>query len=229
MTSHSLETVVETARRGSAFYRELYKDVPAQGYRLQDLPIVDQDAFWEASRRNGNELLTSAMENGYVFRSGGTTGDPKSSVFNHEEWQAFASSFGRGMSARGIQPGDRVANLFYAGDLYASFLFISDSLDLARNHSLQFPLAGSSDPQYVVQTLREFNINVIVGLPVTLNAIGAYVEREHGELQGIERMLFGGESMFPSQIEHLGKVFPGVEVASIGYASVDAGLLGPEG
>jgi phenylacetate-CoA ligase len=42
----------------------------------------------------------------------------------------------------------------------------------------------------------------------------------------VERIFFGGESMYPDQRKRLQAVFPGVEVYSIGYASVDAGLLG---
>ena len=45
-------------------------------------------------------------------------------------------------------------------------------------------------------------------------------------MPGINRLLFGGESLYPDQRAILLSAFPNARAASIGYASVDAGLLG---
>lgn len=51
-----------------------------------------------------NRLLTGPMTDGVVFKSGGTTGAPKFSVFTHGEWDAFVTAFGRGMAPNGSPP-----------------------------------------------------------------------------------------------------------------------------
>lgn len=73
MKTYPLETVVSVARSLSPYYRELYKDVP------------------------------------------------------HEGW-TMTGTFGYHLAESGPEKGDRVANLFYAGELYSSFLFLHDSL-----------------------------------------------------------------------------------------------------
>jgi len=69
------------------------------------------------------------MTDGTAFKSAGTTGKPKFSIYRASEWDSLCEGFGRGMAAGGLRPGERLANLFYAGDLYASFLFITHSLE----------------------------------------------------------------------------------------------------
>ena len=42
----------------------------------------------------------------------------------------------------------------------------------------------------------------------------------------IEKVYFGGETMYEDQRELMKEVFPGIKIYSVGYASVDGGLLG---
>src|SRR3989338_4729487 len=106
-----LAELLQFVRVHSPFYRELYKYV-AKDCSLTDLPITEQQDFWTAYGQN--RLLTSAPIEGIVFKSCGTTGNPKFSVFTSEEWLTFTTEFGRGMArGKSIEPGDRVANIFY--------------------------------------------------------------------------------------------------------------------
>lgn len=225
MKTYPLETIVAVARERSAYYRDLYKNVP-ENYSLEDLPIIDQTRFWEANSAQNNRLLTAPMRDGIVFKSGGTSGDPKFSVYDRSEWESFVEAFGRGIGRDGVRPGDRVANLFFAGELYASFLFIHNSLARTPVPMLQFPLGGAADFKVVTETLRQYEVNVLAGLPVTFTSLADYVEQQGITDLKIDRILFGGENMYDDQRALLAKVFPGVTVSSIGYASVDAGLLG---
>ena len=222
---YPLDTVVATARQLSPFYRELYADLPERP-TLQQLPVVDQKAFWAANTQRDNRLLTGPMRDGIVFKSGGTTGEPKFSVYNRVEWDAFTGAFGAGLDAGGVQDGDRVANLFYAGELYSSFIFIMRSLDQARAGSLQFPISGHAGADMIEHAIGDFAINTIAGAPTTLMNLASHYINGGRTAPSVRRLLFGGESMYADQREILRRAFPNAQACSVGYASVDAGLLG---
>ncbi|RPJ72131.1 MAG: phenylacetate--CoA ligase family protein, partial [Alphaproteobacteria bacterium] len=219
----SLKEIVENAQSHSPYYRELYANTKFE--KLADLPIIDQSIFWKSN------VLTSEKNDGIVFKSGGSTGSPKYSYFTSLEWQSFTKAFGLGISEGILSDYDRVANLFYVGDLYASFLFIKDSLQwipVEQKKIQQFPIAGATDPKVILATLEEFSINVIAGVPSAILTLLEYYDREKKNYSKIkiEKILFGGESLYPDQYLALKKIFPAVQISSIGYASVDGGLLG---
>jgi phenylacetate-CoA ligase len=222
----TLEEIVRTARAGSAFYADLYRGMPETGWTLEQLPIVDQEKFWAANASDNNKLLTGPMKNGIVFKSGGTTGNPKFSVFTTDEWRSFTEVFGQGLAANGLRAGERVANVFYAGDLYASFLFITFSLHHCPTGAVQFPIAGSTPVEEIIHLMRDYRIDVIAGVPTTILEIGEYVAKQDAPPPAVRKILYGGESIYPDQRAFLQRVMPGVKIVSIGYASVDAGLLG---
>lgn len=216
----------------SPFYRNLYGELGEEGIAglscLSELPPVDQDAFWQANTVCGNQVFTGKACDGIVFKSGGTTGNPKFSVYTREEWQLFCRFFGEGMQQSGLEDGDRLANLFYVGELYASFIFIMKCVEAAPVAALQFPIAGSTDPEICLKTIAEFQINVLAGLPTTLMTIAEHYasnSSKFGKLN-VSKIFFGGESMFPDQRQRLSEIFANPSIRSIGYASVDAGLLG---
>ncbi len=219
----TLKEIVEHAASHSPFYRELYQGILFD--KLSDLPIIDQSLFWKG------EVLTSKEKDGIVFKSGGSTGSPKYSYFTSLEWQSFTTAFGWGMSQGILEDNDRVANLFYVGDLYSSFIFIKDSLQWIPVESkkiLQFPIAGATDAKQILKTLEEFEINVIAGVPSAILTLFEYYEKAKMNYPKvkIEKVLFGGESLYPDQYEAFKKIFPNLKISSVGYASVDAGLLG---
>ncbi len=224
---YPLEIVVATARTLSPFYRRLYQEVPLTGWSLSDLPVVDQQAFWRANcTGRANEVLTGPITGGIIFHSGGTTGAPKLSVYSTEEWRTFTAAFGRGLAANELQDGDRVVNLFFAVDMYASFLFLSGAMEKGPIELLNIPLTGAAAHATIYNALRELGANALIGAPTTLINFAEYVAKQpEGELR-VEKLLYGGEAMYPDQMDFLQRVFPGAKVRSVGYASVDAGLLG---
>jgi phenylacetate-CoA ligase len=219
--------LIHFVRSNSPFYRALYSSLPERLASHERLPILDQGAFWKANGLENNSVLTGPMHDGIVFKSGGTTGSPKFSVFSKEEWAAFNVIFGRGIASANIKAGDRVANLFYAGQLYGSFLFITKSLEESPHAVLQLPVGGGTSMEETAQVVVDFGVNVLAGVPTTIMNLAEYVS-SHGLAKRckVERVLFGGEAMYPDQRERLAEVFPGVRAASIGYASTDAGPLG---
>ncbi len=215
------------AKEHSPYYSQLYSNVTDIS-DLASLPIVDQASFWSANTIRNNQVCSGKMSDGIVFKSGGTTGNPKFSIYSRDEWNLFTKIFGEGIFKTGLSQNDKIANLFYVGELYASFIFIMKSIEEAPLGALQFPISGSTKVPDIVKTVYEFQINVLAGLPTTImNVAEFYFQNRdsYPDLQ-VEKILFGGESMYPDQRIRLQEIFPGVNIVSIGYASVDAGLLG---
>ncbi|MFD9691243.1 phenylacetate--CoA ligase family protein [Kitasatospora sp. NPDC059088] len=226
MPVQPLAELIRFARRNSPFYAELYAGLPDPTARLTDLPVVPQAEFWQANTPRGNRLLTGPLEEAVVFKSGGTTGSPKFSFYSREEWREFTTSFGAGLVDAGLRPGHRVADLFYAGDLYASYTFILDSLHRSPVSNVRLPIGGAAPLESTTQTLEQFQVEVVAGTPTTLCSLADHLLASGRELPSVELLLFGGEGLYQDQQPLLGKVFPNARVSSIGYAAVDAGLLG---
>nr|WP_033063980.1 AMP-binding protein [Pseudomonas sp. GM18] len=182
--------------------------------------------YWSGSNDLSHwPVLTGDVDGALVFKTGGSTSQGKLAVYSHEEWHAFVSTFGASLSAQ-LNNGDRVANLFFSGDLYASFLFVHDSLAHVERSICEFPFTGSVEPDVLADAIERYRINVLAGVPAQLLRFCAYLAQHRRVLCGVETLLYGGESLFAPQLAILAEVFPNARIASIGYASVDAGLIG---
>lgn len=216
-----MDDFLHNIQKNSPFYKKLWSNSPLD---LSKLPIIDQEEFWDANDWKDNTLLTDSNRSGVVFKSGGTTGRPKFSIFTKAEWHEFTKIFGESMDAV-LDDGDRVANMFYSGELYASFLFIEKSLEQSKKETLTFPVAGSTSLKEMVKIINDYDINVLAGVPTSLMALAEYLLSEKIELK-VTKILFGGESLFDDQRPLLNKAFNEPAIHSVGYASVDAGHLG---
>ncbi|KLU17240.1 MULTISPECIES: phenylacetate--CoA ligase family protein [Xenorhabdus] len=225
MTKTTLTDLLHHTREHSAYYRELYQSIP-DNWVLEDLPLVEPNHYWAHS----NDLpawpvLTAPLEGGHVFKTGGSTSEGRLSVFSQQEWKAFIYSFGQGI-ARQLKAGDRVANLFFAGDLYTSFIFIHGALSNSPIPILEFPFTCKVEDELLINNIRLHNINVLAGVPVQLIRLAHYLKEMEQTLPMVETILYGGESIFDSQLTMIRQAFPCARLGSIGCASVDAGLIG---
>ena len=105
---HALGELLAFVRAHSPFYKDFYAAVPPGSTRLADYPVLDSQRFWAANTVQDNQVFTAPVTEGITFKSGGTTGQPKYSVFTHAEWRSFTDAFGQGMRRAGLQPGDRI-------------------------------------------------------------------------------------------------------------------------
>ncbi|MFG2785981.1 phenylacetate--CoA ligase family protein [Streptomyces sp. NPDC048419] len=225
MNDRRIAELIAFVREHSPFYRDLYADLSGGTSNLAALPITDHTAYWASHGVESSRLLTGPHIDGPVFQSGGTTGSPKVSVYTREEWQGMCRSFGTGLPASGLRAGDRVANLFYAGALYSSFVFTFGLLHEAPVPTVQLPIAGSAPLEFTVAALSDFSVNVIAAPPTALCRLARHVIDTAGSLPGIRLALYSGEAIYNDQLDLLAEAFPGITVRSIGYASVDAGVL----
>jgi phenylacetate-CoA ligase len=227
MAVYELQDLIAKIRKHSPFYREYYGNLPEK-VTLRDLPIIDQTRFWEVNTIRNNRVLTGPMHDGVVFFSGGTTGNPKFSVFSRDEFTEFTRTFGTGMAASGLRAGDRVANLFRAGQLYASFMIMSKSFELGPEPVLQFPITATTPHPEALKVIRDFDVDVIAGFVTSVINLADYYDanRELYPSINIRKIFYTGEGVYPDQRANLERIFPGVKILSLGYASVDAGMLG---
>ncbi|MGQ5524101.1 phenylacetate--CoA ligase family protein [Chitinimonas sp. PSY-7] len=221
-----LEHLVQFARQNSPFYADLYRDVPMVGWRIHDLPVIDPAKFWQQSQCLSSwPVLTGPMLDGHVYKTGGSTGDGKLAVYSREEWGDFVRAFGQGVGTQ-LSPGDRVANLFFAGDLYTSFLFIHGALANSPVPVCEFPFTGAVDTDRLAQAIEVHQINVLGCVPAQLLRFASQLLERGQVLSSVTLVLYGGESLFEEQLPMLSLVFPNARYASVGCASVDAGLIG---
>lgn len=224
MTDETLAELVVFARTHSPFYKELYDGLEGP-IRLANLPIVDQSAFWAANTVRDNKVLTGPHTDGVVFKTGGTTSAPRVSVYTRPEWRDLTRTFAGGLADAGLRPGDRVANLYHAGELYSGFILVLNALQEALTDAVQLPIAGTAPLDFTVQTLQDFDATVLAGFPTSLCRLAQYVIDHVGELPAIRLVLFSGEAFYDDQRALVAGAFPNSDLRSIGYGSVDGGIL----
>ncbi|MHC8411064.1 phenylacetate--CoA ligase family protein [Pseudomonas sp. Hz4] len=221
-----LEQLVPYVRQHSNFYCTHLKHLPLNSTDLKDLPLINVNDYWADSNDLHHwPVLTGAVDNALVFKTGGSTGQGKLSVYSRDEWHAMVSTFGQSL-ANQLNHGDRVANLFFSGDLYASFLFTHHSLAHVGKSICEFPFTGQVELDGLAEAISRHRINVLAGVPAQLLRFAAYLAQHRQVLCGVETLLYAGESLFAAQLAIFAEVFPNARIASIGYASVDAGLIG---
>ncbi|MCA2225303.1 phenylacetate--CoA ligase family protein [Nonomuraea aurantiaca] len=226
MPAKSLRDLVDFARRHSPFYAEAYRDVPDGAADLTQLPIIDQTAFWAANVYPDNRLLTGPLTDAGVYTSGGTTGAPKFSPWTRTEHADSVTAFGAGMVRAGLKPGHRVANLFSAGEMYGGFLYIEHSLHNAPVENVRLPIACHASDDSVADLIAYFGVDVLAGPPMKLATVADAVTARGQVADTVELLLFAGDFLFDDLRPQLAKAFPRASIASLGYASVDAGLVG---
>lgn len=226
MPAKPLRDLVAFARRNSPFYADLYRDVPPDFIGLTDLPVIDQPAFWSANRWPDNRLLTGPLTDAGVYTSGGTTGAPKVSPWTRTEHFDSTSAFGAGMVRAGLRPGHKVANLMFVGHLYGGFLYIEASLHNAPVENVRLPVAGHTPDEDIAELIASFGVEVLAGTPMKLGAVAEAVLTLGTRAESVELLLFAGDLLFDDLRPRLTKAFPNAAIASMGYATVDAGLVG---
>lgn len=195
-------------------YRDLYKGKPV--HSAQDLiPLPSYTVPLPSTFRHA--------EGGYVFGSGGTTGNPKYVYFTDNEFHQTAALLAKGYRSQGIRPGDLCANLFVAGNLWSSFLAVDLALSICG--AARLPIGGLADPALILDSLERFRPRAVFGLPSLLATLAARSAAEKRDLQ-VEFISYAGEHLsHPARVE-IEKAWGTRSFYSAGYASVDAGPIG---
>ena len=189
---------------------------PSAPFLPEGTPVMTKDDF--------HHVVVDPKTEHLSFKSGGSSGAPKLSVFSYQDYQDQMAAAADGLFAAGLDPvTDRCINLFNAGHLYGGFISFFTILEVLG--AVQFPMTAVPETREVAEAIVKYRVNTLLGIPVYLNALF----EEHGDLLreygGVKKIFYGGEHFSAAQAAHLRDQF-GIEVIrSAVYGSNDAGPL----
>lgn len=159
------------------------------------------------------------------FYSGGSSGEPKLSVFTYADYNRQMEVAAEGLYAAGLDPRtDRCMNLFYAGSLYGGF--VSFFTILEKLNAVHFPMGASTDFELVGKAIVKNKVDTLLGMPSYFIQLFNTNSELFKQYRGIKKIFYGGEHFSESQRRLLKDEY-GIEVVrSASYGSVDAGPLG---
>lgn len=159
---------------------------------------------------------------GYIFSSGGTTGEPKFVHFSYQEFDHITDMLAENFRSQGIKKGMTVANLFVAGNLWSSFMAVEKALE--KVGVIQLPIGGLCSNENILMYLRKFKPDVVMGIPSLLVLNAEYAEGHNVELE-VPMLFYAGEALSETRRDYLRKTWKTKYFGSAGYASVDAGMI----
>jgi phenylacetate-CoA ligase len=160
---------------------------------------------------------------GYIFSSGGTTGEPKYVHFSYEEFDYMTDMLAENFRCQGLLKGMTVANLFVAGNLWSSFLAVEKAME--KIGAIQLPIGGMCSPENVISYLKKFKPDAILGIPSLLVELAEFTSKRNLEIT-IPLVFYAGEALSKSRTEFLKRTWGTDYFGSAAYASVDAGVIG---
>lgn len=225
MTLNRIKEVVKFAKENSPFFAQKYKEIEFEDFdTFRKVPFLHGDDYKNFLPPIGEGLLTDDVsKSGYVFSSGGTTGRPKSVYRTTEEQHFNTVRLGKGLALSVFTEGDRVANLLFAGNLWASFVSFNQALEHTGCSIL--PIAGNHPVKDIVNILVTYKANAIITIPSVLLSVAEYVEKNNIDLT-IEKVATGGEHLFKEAKDYLKKVLGVQKFASTGYTTNETGSIG---
>jgi len=219
-----LKRIVEIVRKKSPLLSKRYKDITFDSFEsFRKLPLLKGEDYKKYLPPAGDGLMTGEIKGGYIFSSGGTTGKPKSVYRTVEEQHFNTVRLGKGLALSVFDKEDRVANLLFAGNMWASFVSYNQALE--HTGCTILPIGGNHPMETIVQNLLSFKANAIITIPSVLLSLAEYVQTHHIDLK-IDKVSVGGEHLFKESREYLKKVLGVKKIASTGYTTNDTGAIG---
>ncbi|KAF4961210.1 hypothetical protein FGADI_447 [Fusarium gaditjirri] len=221
-----LNGLIAEAKQKSPFYSDLYSDIAVTGHLTpKELPLVDHSKYWAAYHDSERSVMTSSQIDGVLMKTGGTTGIPKFTSYSQIELLRTASLLADGLLHAGLRAGDRVANLFYAGDLYGSFLLHILSVISLPIPAVQIPIGGLMAPDMTAHLLRTCRATAVLSTITSLVRLASYCRAKQERFLSVTAVMFGGEPMFDDQVAAVAYLFPNATIRSCIYGSIDAGVV----
>lgn len=212
---------INEAIKDVPYYRNVRKGMPI--VRIEEMPFLTADDLARHSLLHSKDFVRKDFADGYVFSSGGTSGNPKFTVYTHAEFDEVAKMLARGMELQGLEPGDVVANLFVAGNLWSSFVAIQRALSFLG--AVELPIGGMAEAELILDYLKKFKPKAVIGLPAHLVSLAQKMVEIGLELD-IPLVFYAGEHLNRAAAKILKERWKTVRFCSAGYASVDAGPIG---
>ncbi|KAL9618285.1 MAG: hypothetical protein Q9160_006996 [Pyrenula sp. 1 TL-2023] len=220
-----LQDFLQFLRDHSAYYRGLWNDVPEGVSSVEDLPLTNLDDYWTAAK--DDKLLTRTLWDGMIFRTGGTTSEPKVVYVAREEIAESLPHTGAAWSiSSGIRAGDRIANLFHIGGLYAGFAKMTLALQHVHTQHVHLPITGNEAVSDMANFMRLFKATVIFSNVFTVCRVVDYLVEKGETVDSVRLILFAGETFYKDLRTSWAKAFPNMRVRPLMYGAADGGLIG---
>jgi phenylacetate-coenzyme A ligase PaaK-like adenylate-forming protein/acyl-CoA reductase-like NAD-dependent aldehyde dehydrogenase len=177
------------------------------------------------TKEDFQEALVEERHAQLYFKSGGSSGAPKLSVFTYDDYHAQMRAGAEGLYAAGLDPlKDRSMNLFFSGNLYGGFLSVFSVLEELK--AVHFPMTAQTDLAMVAESIVSNRVNVVLGMPSYVVQLFEQQKNVLGRYRNVDKIFYGGEHFNEAQRRYLRDAFGVKLIRSIGYGSVDAGPLG---
>ena len=158
------------------------------------------------------------------LKSGGSSGDTKVSGYSWSDWRAQVEVMAESFFMGGVQPGDRCAILYSAGNLYGGF--ITTLMALERLGATAITLGANTDVKMLTENLKLLQPNVVLGMPSFLRKLFREQTEHLQTMTCFEKLFYGGELMTEEQQAWFMTQFGFKTVRSPVYASNDALING---
>lgn len=159
------------------------------------------------------------------FKTGGSSGEPKLSIFTYDDYEMQMKFAAQGLFAAGLEPNkDRCINLFFAGGLYGGFLSFFSILEQLK--AVQLPMAADPNFTNVGEWIVKQNINVLLGMPTYLMRLFEENESLFLKYGKIDKVFFGGEHLSDANRKELREKFKVKVIRSATYGSNETGPMG---
>lgn len=225
ITVMRLNAFLNYTRTHSPYYAaKLPKDDLQTVKDLAKLPILSPAELKQNLPPKGTGILTSPLGESISFGSGGTTGDPKFIHRTNKENHENARLIGKGYALSIFDKTDVVANLLFAGNMWASFLSHNEAVEATGAHVL--PIAGNIALTDMISVIRAFKPTGAISIPSVILSIAEYVDKNNLTDVKIKKIVTGGEHLFPAAKAYISRVLGTEKFASTGYLSNDTGSIG---
>lgn len=225
ITLMRLNAFLHYVRQHSPYYAAILPSTNLKSLKeIATLPVLSPAVLKENLPPKGSGLLTAPLGESISFGSGGTTGDPKFIHRTNNENHENARLIGKGYALSVFDKSDIVANLLFAGNMWASFLSHNEAVEATGAHVL--PVAGNIALTDMISVIRAFKPTGAISIPSVILSIAEYVDKNNLTDVTIKKIVTGGEHLFPEAKAYIANVL-GTEIfASTGYLSNDTGCIG---
>jgi phenylacetate-coenzyme A ligase PaaK-like adenylate-forming protein len=190
---------------------------------VNEIPLISGESLKKYPIDKTSDFLNINTKSNIIFTSGGTTGEPKYSMYSNYEFSYICELLAQSYMGLGLTENDVVANLFMAGNMWSSFMAIYKALEFCPVS--QLPIGGQSEIKDIIKYVVDFKANTLFGIPSLLVELANFTKSNNIEIN-IKNIFYAGEKITKTQIELFKEAWNIENIYSAGYASVDVGPIG---
>lgn len=219
-----LNRLLGFCRANSPYYRRALPAGPVASLaEYAELPLLDADLLRQNTPPKSRDLFAGPPRGAFVFSTGGTTGSPKYTFRNFDDFGENHFAF----DGLEVDENDVVANLFMPG-IWGAYTNHEKGLEQRRCTVVPIGAFGLEEAflDSSLRTMVDTGVNMVIGVPSTVVRFAQVLEhRPEREQLKIRKIYTLGEMMYESVYRYLKKAFDEPRVMSV-YSSVDCSLMG---